>query len=121
MSDDVWKRNEIESPCVKVCVLQPETRICFGCYRTGDEIDEILDGNRNCLWLLGTRRMGKTSTLKEAELRASAAGSAFVPLFWDLQGADEPAENGVTQEELQVGFEADVEHQHDGRHCGHGH
>jgi predicted Fe-S protein YdhL (DUF1289 family) len=37
-SDIVWRRDEIESPCVKVCVLQPETRICLGCYRTGDEI-----------------------------------------------------------------------------------
>lgn len=53
---------------------------------------EILSGNRESLWLLGTRRMGKTSTLKELELRASEAGSLFVPLFWDLQGADEPAE-----------------------------
>ena len=37
-SDIVWRRNEIESPCVKVCILQPETRICLGCFRTGDEI-----------------------------------------------------------------------------------
>ncbi len=38
MSDDVWKRDEIESPCTKVCVLHPEARICLGCFRTGDEI-----------------------------------------------------------------------------------
>ena len=38
MSDDVWKRAEIESPCVKICVLHPEARICIGCHRTGDEI-----------------------------------------------------------------------------------
>ena len=37
-SDIVWRRDEIESPCVKVCILQPETRICLGCFRTGDEI-----------------------------------------------------------------------------------
>ena len=55
-------------------------------------LEEILAGNRESLWLLGTRRIGKTSTLKQAELRASAAGSVFVPLFWDLQGADEPTE-----------------------------
>lgn len=38
MSDDVWSRDEIESPCVKVCVLHPEADICIGCYRTRYEI-----------------------------------------------------------------------------------
>ncbi|WP_425093371.1 DUF1289 domain-containing protein [Tropicimonas sp. S265A] len=38
MSDDIWKRAEIESPCVKVCVIHPETRLCTGCLRTIDEI-----------------------------------------------------------------------------------
>ena len=38
MSDDVWKRGEIESPCVKICVLHPEADICIGCFRTRHEI-----------------------------------------------------------------------------------
>ena len=38
MNDDIWTREEIESPCVKLCVIHPESRICMGCYRTGDEI-----------------------------------------------------------------------------------
>ncbi len=38
MNDDIWRRDEVESPCVKVCVIHPETRICAGCYRTIDEI-----------------------------------------------------------------------------------
>ena len=38
MSDEVWRRAEIESPCVKVCVIHPETRLCTGCLRTIDEI-----------------------------------------------------------------------------------
>jgi predicted Fe-S protein YdhL (DUF1289 family) len=38
MTDDVWKRAEIESPCVKVCVVDPTTGCCIGCYRTLDEI-----------------------------------------------------------------------------------
>lgn len=37
-SDDIWKRAEIDSPCVKVCVVHPETRLCVGCLRTIDEI-----------------------------------------------------------------------------------
>ena len=36
--DEVWKRDEIDSPCVKVCVLHPGAKLCMGCYRTGDEI-----------------------------------------------------------------------------------
>lgn len=34
----VWKRNEIESPCVQICVIHPETRLCTGCSRSIDEI-----------------------------------------------------------------------------------
>ncbi|KIC08258.1 hypothetical protein RA19_19980 [Leisingera sp. ANG-M1] len=38
MTDDVWKRDEIQSPCIKICVVHPEARICTGCYRSIDEI-----------------------------------------------------------------------------------
>lgn len=38
MKDDIWNRDEIESPCVKVCVVHPESRLCTGCLRTIDEI-----------------------------------------------------------------------------------
>lgn len=37
-SDEVWSRDEIDSPCVKICVVDPGARICVGCYRTPDEI-----------------------------------------------------------------------------------
>ena len=36
--DDIWKRNEVESPCVKICVVHPEARLCVGCYRSIEEI-----------------------------------------------------------------------------------
>lgn len=38
MSDEIWRREEIESPCTKVCLIHPGARICVGCLRTGDEI-----------------------------------------------------------------------------------
>lgn len=38
MSAPVWKRDEIDSPCIQVCVIHPVERICTGCYRTPDEI-----------------------------------------------------------------------------------
>lgn len=36
--EQVWMRNEIESPCVKLCVVHPATRLCTGCLRSIDEI-----------------------------------------------------------------------------------
>jgi predicted Fe-S protein YdhL (DUF1289 family) len=36
--DEIWKRNEIDSPCVKLCTIHPEARLCVGCLRSIDEI-----------------------------------------------------------------------------------
>lgn len=36
--DEVWKREEVSSPCVKLCVVHPAERICIGCFRSIDEI-----------------------------------------------------------------------------------
>jgi predicted Fe-S protein YdhL (DUF1289 family) len=38
MTDEVWRRDEVESPCVKVCVIDPRTGLCLGCHRTLEEI-----------------------------------------------------------------------------------
>ena len=40
MSDEIWKRNEVESPCIQICVVHPETRLCTGCARSIDEITQ---------------------------------------------------------------------------------
>ncbi len=40
MKDQIWKRNEVQSPCIQICVVHPEERICTGCYRTIDEITQ---------------------------------------------------------------------------------
>lgn len=62
-------------------------------YGRRTQIAEILDGNRNCLWLLGTRRIGKTSLLKQIEHIADTSGDRrFFPVFWDFQGAETPEE-----------------------------
>ncbi|WP_076449241.1 DUF1289 domain-containing protein [Roseivivax lentus] len=37
-SEKVWRRDEIESPCVQTCVVHPAERICVGCLRTIEEI-----------------------------------------------------------------------------------
>jgi predicted Fe-S protein YdhL (DUF1289 family) len=36
--DPIWQRAEIQSPCVKLCTIHPETRLCLGCARSIDEI-----------------------------------------------------------------------------------
>jgi hypothetical protein len=56
------------------------------------QITEILDGHRNWIWLLGTRRVGKTSLLKQLEHLTASGEQGFVPVFWDFQGADDPHE-----------------------------
>jgi hypothetical protein len=38
MSDEVWRREAAESPCVNVCLLHPTAGLCLGCYRTAAEI-----------------------------------------------------------------------------------
>jgi hypothetical protein len=56
-------------------------------------ISEILEGHRNWLWLLGTRRIGKTSVLKQIEFLTSASHDGrYFPVFWDFQGAEDPGE-----------------------------
>ena len=54
-------------------------------------IRELLESPMNVLWVLGTRRIGKTSLLKEVELRTATSGNHF-PVFWDFQGATSPEE-----------------------------
>ncbi len=38
MSEDIWKQNEVGSPCVKICIIHPQANICTGCFRSIDEI-----------------------------------------------------------------------------------
>ena len=67
-------------------------------YGRAAQIEEVLEGHRNWLWLLGTRRIGKTSLLKQLEYLTSVSpDSVYFPIFWDFQGADDP-------EELHRGF-----------------
>jgi predicted Fe-S protein YdhL (DUF1289 family) len=38
VTDDLWRRAEAESPCIRLCVVHPEARLCMGCYRSIEEI-----------------------------------------------------------------------------------
>ena len=71
----VWRRNEIESPCVKICVVHPEARICIGCHRAPDEIAmrsrltpeerrEVMETLRSRADRLPKRRGGRSARIK---------------------------------------------------------
>jgi uncharacterized protein len=64
MSDEIWQRDEVESPCVKICVVHPETRLCVGCRRSIDEIARwsrmTADERRDVLAALPGRSAGPT-------------------------------------------------------------
>lgn len=75
MSDDVWKRAEAESPCIKICVIHPETRLCTGCLRSIDEIGAwsimspearrmVMDTLPDRANLITKRRGGRAARLK---------------------------------------------------------
>lgn len=72
---EIWERDEIESPCVRVCVIHPTAKICAGCYRTGVEIAqwsrltpgqrrEIMDELPSRAPQLSKRRGGRNARLK---------------------------------------------------------
>jgi len=54
-------------------------------YGRGHLLDYLLRSQGRAYWVVGTRRIGKTSLLRHLELLA-AAGDRYVPLFWDMQG-----------------------------------
>ena len=46
MSDDIWARDEIESPCVKICVIHPAEGLCTGCHAWKTRQETIRGMNR---------------------------------------------------------------------------
>lgn len=76
MSDDIWKRAEVESPCIKICVVHPQARICTGCLRSIDEISAwskmspearraVMDELPSRAALLTRRRGGRAARLAQ--------------------------------------------------------
>jgi hypothetical protein len=38
LPEHLWARDEVQSPCVKICVIHPTEQLCIGCLRTMAEI-----------------------------------------------------------------------------------
>lgn len=49
-------------------------------------IEHLLNAHDTAIWVVGTRRMGKTSLLRQIEHVTKQPDSPYVPIFWDLQG-----------------------------------
>lgn len=54
--------------------------------------EHLLQAPDSAIWLLGTRRMGKTSMLKQLELITATPDSHYVPVVWDMQGCESTRE-----------------------------
>jgi hypothetical protein len=73
----------------------PRNPFIVGSWVRGDDffgrgrlIQDILEGERHSIWVLGARRLGKTSLLKQIEYRVQRSrDTPFVALYWDLQGS----------------------------------
>ncbi len=74
----VWTRDEVQSPCVQICVVHPQARICTGCLRSIDEITRwsrmtneeraaIMEGLPTRAVLLRQRRGGRAARLGRAD------------------------------------------------------
>jgi len=79
MTDEIWRRDEVESPCVKICIIHPETQLCLGCKRSIDEIsrwsDMTPDQRRAVIAALPDRTPGPTRRSGGASARRAARRS----------------------------------------------
>ncbi len=67
----------------------------------------LRDTSDAALWIVGARRIGKTSLLRQLEFLAHASDSAYVPLFWDMQGCEN---SGDLSMELYMALEDTAQH-----------
>lgn len=51
-------------------------------------IDYLLNAGDDAIWVVGNRRMGKTSLLRQIELLTATADNLYMPVFWDVQGCE---------------------------------
>lgn len=62
----------------------------------------LLNTQDTAIWVVGTRRIGKTSFLRQLEFLAANQRSKEIPLFWDMQGC---ANSGDLSDELYIALE----------------
>lgn len=79
-SDAVWRRAEIASPCVKICLIHSAARVCVGCGRTIEEIagwSALTDAGRaDVMAALPARLAGLTAPENRPSRRRARGRSA---------------------------------------------
>ncbi len=50
-------------------------------------MDQLIHSNENCEWVIGKRRVGKSSLLRQLELHFNTQTKNQIALFWDIQGS----------------------------------
>jgi hypothetical protein len=58
-------------------------------------IESLLESDETATWVVGTRRLGKTSLLRQLEWtalrgRVKTGNTTYLPIYWDLQGCETP-------------------------------
>jgi uncharacterized protein len=68
----------MDSPCIKVCIIDPDTSVCSGCYRTLPEIAKWAQFStaerRHIMASLAARAL-QTAQLTQPSTRFSGTGS----------------------------------------------
>ncbi|HEY64350.1 MAG TPA: hypothetical protein G4O02_07230 [Caldilineae bacterium] len=65
-------------------------------------IDYLLSSPDDAVWVVGNRRIGKTSLLRQIEFLTTKDEGTYVPIFWDMQGCENEAD---LARELYYAFE----------------
>jgi hypothetical protein len=66
----------------------------------------LLNTSDSAIWVVGSRRIGKTSLLRQLEALTDTPESELVPLFWDMQGC---GNSGDLSFELYIAIEDEAE------------
>jgi hypothetical protein len=56
-------------------------------YGRKELVEYLLQGETSASWVIGNRRIGKTSLLRQLE-QLALGEPGLIPLFWDMQGSD---------------------------------
>ena len=72
----------------------------------------LLNSDDTAVWVVGSRRIGKTSLLRQLEFLTDTPQSSQIPLFWDMQGC---ASSSDLSFELYMALEDEAERFHQ---CG---
>lgn len=66
---DSFNLNTIETPCIKICVVEPETGFCIGCGRTRTEIADWIEMTPDTRHMVMAGLPARVATLTQRKTR----------------------------------------------------